>query len=71
MQTIDILITNVHVLTMDEEFHKFRKGAVAITGDLIIAIGNEEDLVKEYHPKQLIDGKGKVKYDTTLPHHWL
>ncbi len=60
MQTIDILITNVHVLTMDEEFHQFRKGAVAITGDSITAIGNEEDLVKEYHPKQLIDGKGKV-----------
>ena len=39
MKTVDILLGNAHVLTMDEELHQYNPGAVAVTGDSIVAVG--------------------------------
>jgi 5-methylthioadenosine/S-adenosylhomocysteine deaminase len=41
MATCDLLLTNATVLTMDERFTIHRDGAVAITGDSIVAVGPE------------------------------
>jgi len=45
---------------MDEAYHQYEPGAVAIQGDTIVAVGREEDLNKEYSAASKIDCDGKV-----------
>jgi len=59
-QTIDTLFTNAHVLTMDDKMNQYKRGAVAVLGDSIVAVGNEDELKKEFSAKETIDCKGKV-----------
>jgi 5-methylthioadenosine/S-adenosylhomocysteine deaminase len=60
MQTIDLLLTNAHVLTMDKEMHQYPGGAVAVQGDSILAVGPATVLALAYQPAQTIDCGGKV-----------
>ncbi|MFT3893838.1 MAG: amidohydrolase [Anaerolineales bacterium] len=60
MQKVNLLFTNAHVLTMDEKWNQYNPGAVAITGDSIIAVGLEEDIKKEFSGSEVIDCQGKV-----------
>jgi 5-methylthioadenosine/S-adenosylhomocysteine deaminase len=57
---IDLLLTNAIVLTMDANMTQFEKGAVAIHGDSIVAVGNEVELCRDYTAKEIIDCAGKV-----------
>jgi 5-methylthioadenosine/S-adenosylhomocysteine deaminase len=57
MPSCDILIRNAHVLTMDEEFTAYPRGAVAITGDSITAVGN---IAGEYAATETVDAGGRV-----------
>ena len=57
MPTCDLLLTNALVLTMDENFTLHTPGAVAVTGDSIVAVG---DSAHEYTAKQTVDCGGKV-----------
>ena len=59
-QTVDLLFINAHVLTMDGQMNQYQHGAVAVSGDSIIAVGNEEELKKEYTATETFDCKGKV-----------
>jgi 5-methylthioadenosine/S-adenosylhomocysteine deaminase len=59
-QTVDTLLTNAIVLTMDEKLTQYEPGAVAIVDDRIIAVGTEADLCKVYEAKERIDCGGKV-----------
>lgn len=56
----DLLLTNALVLTMDAEFHQHAPGAVAITGDQVVAVGAQADLLAAYRPQQTLDCEGKV-----------
>lgn len=60
MQTCDLLLTNALVLTMDEASTQYPAGAVAVTGDRIVAVGPERQLAAEYTPRQTLDCGGKV-----------
>ena len=60
MQSIDIIFTNAFVLTMDENMNQFERGAVAVNGDSIVAVGAEEDIKKEFSAKEIFDCQGKV-----------
>src|SRR5512135_1667571 len=60
MQTVDILLFNAHILTMDEELHQFGSGAIAIKGDSIVAVGPDAHLRREYYGTESIDCGGKV-----------
>jgi 5-methylthioadenosine/S-adenosylhomocysteine deaminase len=60
MQTVDIFFTNAHVLTMDEKMTQYDRGAVAVTGDSIVAVGPEDEIKKEYSGRETIDCKGKI-----------
>src|SRR5574339_747368 len=55
--TCDLLLTNAIVLTMDAAFTVHRGGAVAITGDAIVAVGPD---ALTYAAAETIDCGGRV-----------
>ena len=59
-RNIDTLLTNALVLTMDGELNQYERGAVAIAADLIVAIGPEDQIKKQYSAKESIDCRGKI-----------
>ena len=60
MTEVDTLLINALVLTMDENFHQFQPGAVAVKGDRIVAVGNEDEIKSEYSAHEIIDCNGKI-----------
>jgi 5-methylthioadenosine/S-adenosylhomocysteine deaminase len=60
MQTVDILFTNAHVLTMDEKMNQYNPGAVAVNGDSIVAVGPEFEMSAQYSGKETIDCGRKI-----------
>jgi 5-methylthioadenosine/S-adenosylhomocysteine deaminase len=56
----DVLLTNAIVLTMDEKFTQFEPGAVALSGDSILAVGAEAEVKKTYSAAEVVDCGGKV-----------
>lgn len=57
---IDLILTNAIVLTMDEDFHQYENGAVAVHGTSIIAVGSADEITAAYKAKETIDCGGKV-----------
>jgi len=55
-----LLLVNALILTMDEEMHQYEPGAVAISGDSILAVGPEAEIRKAFSTAQVIDCGGKV-----------
>ena len=53
----DILLTNAHVLTMDEAFTVHATGSIAIGAGTILAIGNIE---AGYEARETVDCRGRV-----------
>lgn len=60
MQTVDIILINAQVITMDEKMNQYECGAVALDGNCIIAVGHEDVIKKEFSAKETIDCQGKV-----------
>ncbi len=60
MQTVDLLLFNAHILTMNEDLRQFESGAIAIRGDSIVAVGPESHIRREYHAAEQVDCGGKV-----------
>jgi 5-methylthioadenosine/S-adenosylhomocysteine deaminase len=60
MQTVDVLLFNAHILTMDEDLNQYSSGAIAIKGDSLAAVGPEAEIRKQYQGTQTIDCGGKV-----------
>jgi len=59
-QKVDIILTNAIVLTMDGKMNQYDRGAVAVKGDSIVAVGAQAGILKEYSAKESIDCEGKV-----------
>ncbi len=59
-KNIDLLLTNAIVLTMDEEFHQYEPGAVAVDGDSIVAAGPENEIKNKFKAEETVDCGGKV-----------
>ena len=57
MQACDILLTNALIVTMDERFTTYPSGAVAIRGNVILAIG---DIARHFDAAESIDCRGRV-----------
>lgn len=57
MPLCDILLTNAIVLTMDEQFTVHAQGAVAVTGDSIVAVGPD---AMGWSARETIDCAGRV-----------
>ncbi|MEI8130800.1 MAG: amidohydrolase family protein [Leptolinea sp.] len=60
MKTADLILTNAVILTMDEEFHTYEPGAVAILGNSIAAVGLETDVLKCFSSPKTFNCKRKV-----------
>lgn len=60
MEKIDLLLTNAYVLTMDKELRQYPDGAVAVQGDLIVAVGESKELLQRYQAEHILDCQGKV-----------
>jgi 5-methylthioadenosine/S-adenosylhomocysteine deaminase len=54
----DLLITGGTVVTMDVSRAILEDGAVAVKGDIIVAVGRRSELETRYTAKQIIDAKG-------------
>ncbi len=59
-QIVDILLTNAAVLTMDAAYTQYEQGAVAVSGNHIVAVGPEKDITRQYEGKETLDCGGKV-----------
>lgn len=60
MNKVDLLLVNANVLTMDNQLNQYRYGAVAVSGNSILAVGNQADLENEYLPSIKVDCHGKI-----------
>jgi 5-methylthioadenosine/S-adenosylhomocysteine deaminase len=60
MKKADVLFTNAMVVTMDEEFRLFQRGAVAVKEHVILAVGDEGDIQTQYTAEEVVDCGGKV-----------
>jgi 5-methylthioadenosine/S-adenosylhomocysteine deaminase len=60
MQSVDIMIKNGWVLTMDEDSTLIEKGAVVIKGDRILAAGPEGTLAEQYEAGKTMDAAGGI-----------
>ena len=59
-ESTDYLLTNAIVLTMDEELNQYDPGAVAISGETILAVGPEKEIRQSFTAKEIIDCEGNV-----------
>ena len=56
----DILLINASVLTLDEQFHAYEPGAVAIQGNTILAVGAQDQITAAFSAAETIDCGGKT-----------
>jgi cytosine/adenosine deaminase-related metal-dependent hydrolase len=54
----DLLIRNAYVVSMDSERRLYPRGAVAIRGASIVAVGPERDVVARVQPRRILDARG-------------
>lgn len=58
MRQADILLTGGIVITMDDAFHQYPNGAVAIRGDSIVAVGDAGEVADSIAAAEVIDCAG-------------
>jgi 5-methylthioadenosine/S-adenosylhomocysteine deaminase len=56
--TVDTILTNGFVVTMDGGYTLYPDGAVAIAGDSIVAVGPARDIERQYSAAQTVDCQG-------------
>ena len=59
-EQVDILITGGTVITMDSTRRVLEDGAVAISGDRIVAIGSTSEITAKYQGRETIDADKKI-----------
>src|SRR3990170_6462951 len=59
-QKVNTLFTNALVLTMDGNLNQYDPGAVAVSGDIIVAVGPDAEIISAYSADETIDCGGKV-----------
>ena len=69
METVDMLIINATVITMDAGRSILKDGAVAIAGDRIAAVGDARVLSQTHRAKQVIDAADKIVFPGLVNTH--
>ena len=65
----DIVVRNGYVVTMDSERRVFARGAVAIEGREIAAVGTERDILARYRAGRVYDAQGAVVHPGLIDAH--
>ncbi|MBP9020792.1 MAG: amidohydrolase [Syntrophobacterales bacterium] len=60
MKDADLMISGGRVLTMDEAGTRYDDGAVAVSGNTIVAVGPRQDIVTSYRAREVISGRGCI-----------
>ncbi len=60
MQTVDQLLVGGTVLTMNTEMDVYLNGAVAVQGDVIVAVGPADEMMATYKADETLDCSGQV-----------
>ncbi len=60
LKKADVLLTGGTVVTMDDSYRLYTDGAVAIAGDLIVAVGPTAVITQTYTASETINCQGKV-----------
>ena len=60
MESVDLLLKNAWVVSMDEAYHLYPKGAVAVRGSTIAAVGEETEVLKAFAAKEVVDCGGRA-----------
>ena len=71
LQYYDLLIRNAYVFTMDEKSNLFPEGAVAITGNTIVVVGPEREIVPRFRPKSVLNAGGSPVHPGFIDVHYL
>lgn len=58
MKQADLILSGGIVVTMDEAFHVFEPGAVAVQDGAIVAVGPEEEVSAAWQAKETVDCRG-------------
>jgi 5-methylthioadenosine/S-adenosylhomocysteine deaminase len=53
----DLMIVDTMLVTMDAERRVIADGAIAVSGDRIVAVGKSDDLRRDYQARETIDGR--------------
>ncbi len=57
---VSLLIKNVHILTVDNDYTQYRDGCIAVDGDTIVYIGDTQEGESLYEGDRVIEGKKHV-----------
>lgn len=60
MQIADCILIHAHILTMDEHLTQIEDGALAVSGDAILAVGPAQQILAQYESTQVIDCADKI-----------
>jgi len=56
----DTIISNCYVVTMNDRREYFASGAIAVSGNRIVAVGRENDVLARYRARRTIDAGGGI-----------
>ncbi len=60
MKQVDWILHNAIILTMDDDFHIYDTGSVAVNEDSIVGVGTDEVVFNEFHTENLINCQEKI-----------
>lgn len=60
MPDVDLILKNAVIVTMDDGYRVLPKGALAVNGDSIVAVGEETEVVGGFAAHETLDCGGKV-----------
>ena len=59
LRTVDVLITNAQIVTLDAEGRRYGSGAIAVDGAEIVAVGEGGEVEASFDAELVIDATGK------------
>jgi len=60
MNQADCILSNANVLTMDDAYHAYPRGAMVLRGGAIAAVGDEAELRRDWQATEVVDCGGHV-----------
>jgi len=68
-QACDLLIHNAYLLTLNDERQVFDRGAVAVAGHEIVAVGDDDGMLRRFAGVERIDARGGIVHPGYIDAH--